>query len=734
MTNKLGAIRWLHLSDFHQGAESQGQSWLWPTVKSSFLADLADMHKKVGSIDLVLFTGDLTQSADPQQFREFTQTLDEIFKHLRSLGSDPVLLVVPGNHDLVWPKLNPAVRLLLEWTKQPQVQDEFWSSADNEYLGTVNNAFSNYKNWLKEWNQKQGASASIQLNDGGLIAGDFGVTIERNGIRLYVAGLNSAFLQLDRGYFLERLEVHPKQLQAVCKPDWEKEHDAALLLTHHPPSWLHRDALKNYRSGIANPELFASHLFGHMHEPDYSEVAEGGAPSRATFQAASLFSAERFGTSNDRTRIHGYGIGELHFPGNGAEGVIKTWVRRSVQKSSGVWKFDHEVKFERAEDGSIDRPRHFKRLRAMKSNSVLGHPAVGLPNVPPSQPAPPPSFDPFYVHRQRLEQPVLAYLHQPARTPIVLRGPAYIGKKTLLRAVLDEWRRDEALLGRSPSIVWIDFSDLPRGNAADLLGLLKGIALEVGSSILEDEQAARDRFAIRWSDGGHTGSLTTFVRRDILPKVGSTLLLVFKNADQMRDSPLNDAFWSMLQGWMDSIQTEAIERQTSVWQKLRFITLVKTSQPDDGTIFGSSYFGHADLRNIDEFTYEEVQELVKRHPWPAQPTEAQIRHLMTLVGGHPALLRRILAAATDATGSLSLNLALLRPVCQKILDPILSPLKKTPDLLAALQLLVGQRGQPIKAEQASRLQLMGLIQGDSVGGYRIRYQLLESYLSTRNNG
>ena len=80
----------------------------------------------------MLFTGDLTQSADPQQFREFTQTLDEIFKHLRSLGSDPVLLVVPGNHDLVWPvKLNPAVRLLLEWTKQPQVRDEFWSSADN---------------------------------------------------------------------------------------------------------------------------------------------------------------------------------------------------------------------------------------------------------------------------------------------------------------------------------------------------------------------------------------------------------------------------------------------------------------------------------------------------------------------------------------------------------------------------------------------------------------------------
>ena len=172
---------------------------------------------------------------------------------------------------------------------------------------------------LRNGIRSNGASASIQLNDGGLIAGDFGVTIERNGIRLYVAGLNSAFLQLDRGYFLERLEVHPKQLQAVCKPDWEKEHDAALLLTHHPPSWLHRDALKTIVQESRTRSCL-HHLFGHMHEPDYSEVAEGGAPSRATFQAASLFSAERFGTSNDRTRIHGYGIGELHFPGNGAEG------------------------------------------------------------------------------------------------------------------------------------------------------------------------------------------------------------------------------------------------------------------------------------------------------------------------------------------------------------------------------------------------------------------------------
>ena len=114
------------------------------------------------------------------------------------------------------------------------------------------------------------------------------------------------------------------------------------------------------------------------------------------------------------------------------------------------------------------------------------------------------------------------------------------------------------------------------------------------------------------------------------------------------------------------------------------------------------------------------------------PTEAQIRHLMTLVGAiRPCF---VVFWQPRMQRFLVLNLALLQAGLQKILDPILSPLKKTPDLLAALQLLVGQRGQPIKAEQAVGLQLMGLIRATRLVATESATNFLESYLSTRNNG
>src|SRR5580698_7795154 len=97
-------LRWLHISDFHQGVSGQDQDWLWPQVRPWFYRDLKQMSQKLGGpFDLLFFTGDLTQSAQPQQFADLNVMLNDLLAQMKDLGPEPVLLEVPGNHDLLRP-------------------------------------------------------------------------------------------------------------------------------------------------------------------------------------------------------------------------------------------------------------------------------------------------------------------------------------------------------------------------------------------------------------------------------------------------------------------------------------------------------------------------------------------------------------------------------------------------------------------------------------------------------
>src|ERR1700720_2776749 len=110
----LESIGWLHLTDLHQGMTFQ--SCLWPNVEQQFFQDIEVLHNKCGPWDLIFWSGDLVQKGAFQEFAKFTETLSRLYRRLEILGSKPVLLTVPGNHDLARPDLNdPDVLRLKEW-------------------------------------------------------------------------------------------------------------------------------------------------------------------------------------------------------------------------------------------------------------------------------------------------------------------------------------------------------------------------------------------------------------------------------------------------------------------------------------------------------------------------------------------------------------------------------------------------------------------------------------------
>ncbi|NET60148.1 MAG: tetratricopeptide repeat protein [Symploca sp. SIO2E6] len=315
-------VSWLHLTDFHQGMKEQ--NWLWPGVREIFLEDLKRLHEKCGPWDLVLFTGDLTQRGSEEEFRKLDEVLKQLWEHFEQLGSSPKLLAVPGNHDLVRPNpKDPTIRMLQQWSDQPDIQDEFWEEASSPYRQAVTQAFANYSNW---WDRQAFVLEGITP---GILPGDFSVTLEKDGARLGILGLNSSFLQLTGSNYEGQIALHARQFHTACDGDgsaWTKQHHTCLLLTHHPPAWLNHNSRQHLMSEITSHGRFAVHLCGHMHDVIYQEMAEGGTATQRTFQGRSLFGLEYFGEGGNQ-RLHGYTAGKIQLHGD--TGQLYFWPREA---------------------------------------------------------------------------------------------------------------------------------------------------------------------------------------------------------------------------------------------------------------------------------------------------------------------------------------------------------------------------------------------------------------------
>jgi tetratricopeptide (TPR) repeat protein len=337
---------WLHLSDLHAGISSQ--SWLWPTFKHTLYDDLQKMIELTGRLDAVIFSGDLTQCASREQFTQLDESLGELWSLFFRLGCSPVFVCVPGNHDLERPKPNdPALLLLKNWWDQPVVRADTWDKTKGLYRKRLDSCFANYSSWNRAC-----ALPIAQNIQTGIMPGDFSATLETPDGSIGLVGLNSAWLQLDDSEAEGNLCVDPRQLHAVTSSDpvrWCRANVANILVTHHPPDWLHRHALEYWQSDINPPGRFDAHLFGHMHVPDATSHAHGGAPAQRAIQGASIFGLEHF--KGGVERIQGYSIARLQT--SGATRDLTVWPRRLHKMTSGARQLVADQSLTLGADGSF---------------------------------------------------------------------------------------------------------------------------------------------------------------------------------------------------------------------------------------------------------------------------------------------------------------------------------------------------------------------------------------------
>ncbi|MGK7905616.1 MAG: AAA-like domain-containing protein [Synechococcus sp.] len=725
----MSCFSWLHLTDLHQGM--QEQNWLWPSVKEVFFKDLESLHEKCGPWDLVLFTGDLTQRGSKEEFNRIDDILEELWTHLKKLGSSPQLLAVPGNHDLVRPNFkDPCVRLLKQWPELHDIQEEFWEEADSPYRQVVTTAFKNYA----EWWEKQPFRAR-KLNEG-ILPGDFSFTFEKEQAKLGVLGLNTSFLQLTSDDYEGKLAIHARQFHQACSGngvDWAKQHHVCLLLTHHPPSWLTTESKQDLRGEIVAHGRFAAHLCGHMHDVTFQDISEGGTEARRVWQGRSLFGLEYLGSNKDVQRLHGYTAGRIEL--SDKAGQLIFWPRQALLQG-GQRKIAPDYTLDLTDDQHI-KPRSIellqpydvlKRLkeekdaRKKKDSESLKPRTSCYPMDPDSRclegpRGSVPLKSVFYIERPEIES--LCYQEITNRAALIhIRTPLDMGKTTLLIRILDYAKQ------QSYKTILISLERFEENTCADLNLFLRRFCALVSRSLGISPKKIDDY----WDEDyfGPNDNCMDFFEQCILPSVEEPLVMALDDVDVIFPYQRNaKEFLKLIRVWHEQAKTN------NIWSKLRLVLAYSTELYIEMDTHSSPFNVGIEI-NLPEFTSDQVLEIARRCglDW----NDTQVDRLMSLVGGHPYLIRVALHQVAYYNKNLDLILQSAPTeggIYGNHLRRHLRNLQQHPELLSAMSTVVNSE-HPVclDAKAEFNLHAMGLVDFDG-NEVRPRSELYRRYFRKR---
>lgn len=331
----------LHITDAHFG--QSGMDGKWPTVQAALFDDIEYLLRQTGALDLIVFTGDIANRADANEYAEATRFLEALGEFILEMGSDrfPRFAAVPGNHDVQRGSLGRLVKPALWENWDNYAENLFFGDPDDEVRIQSIASFKNYKDWT---DAKNSPFSFANIESVGVLPGDYAANVEIDGVKLGILGLNSAFRHFSDAAAPDTLTVAPLQVQAAAGGDlqaWSSTLDFGLVLSHHPFTWLKNrpDATDAVFGGHHRIKL---HLCGHLHEEHYTANALGSAGAHLVHQGPSLFGLENYGAKSDGQREHGYAVVTVE---TGSNPGIVVWPRRAERTRAGSWSVGADSKF-----------------------------------------------------------------------------------------------------------------------------------------------------------------------------------------------------------------------------------------------------------------------------------------------------------------------------------------------------------------------------------------------------
>lgn len=330
-------------------------------------------------------------------------------------------------------------------------------------------------------------------------------------------------------------------------------------------------------------------------------------------------------------------------------------------------------------------------------------------------------YDPtWYVHRTAEEQVAAEYLSE-AGNPVVLSGPRFFGKSSLLRCILENAKNTERIAGRDARIADIDFGELNVEPDTPL----EAFYYQLFEAILRELQIDHQPLFARYAANEEiTGPAAKALLHEILSRSPNLLYVVLSRAEAVIDWKALDNFAKALKAWASNQRQPAFQRLRILAEFSTAPALVRAATPSFNVT------RHIRLGDLDPDQALEMARLYELD-W----TKDDIAALFQEIGGHPHLLQcAMYAAATSEERGVRMTIEqILRDardgtgVFRDFLHSNIEKIRRTETLReAACHIVCGRRVQGTAVDQ---LLAAGILRrGESLFDLQLAYPFLKRHL------
>ncbi|RAM51814.1 MAG: hypothetical protein C6Y22_09810 [Hapalosiphonaceae cyanobacterium JJU2] len=234
---------------------------------------------------------------------------------------------------------------------------------------------------------------------------------------------------------------------------------------------------------------------------------------------------------------------------------------------------------------------------------------------------PVPLDSPLYIERPPIEKLAYQEITQPGCV-IRIRSPRDMGKSSLVLRLLAFAQKQRY------HTVKLDCHQIDSLCMIDLNHFFRFFCWRVAKEL----GIAPDIDAYWDEEMGRKISCSLYFKNYLLKQIKRPVLLVLEQADRFFEhAELAQEFFTLLRSWQEE------GRRDPIWQKLRLVVVYSTE------VYVSLDINHSPFNiglplDLPEFTEDQVKELARRHglDWSYG---YEVKRLMSLIGGHPALVR-----------------------------------------------------------------------------------------------
>ena len=226
------------------------------------------------------------------------------------------------------------------------------------------------------------------------------------------------------------------------------------------------------------------------------------------------------------------------------------------------------------------------------------------------------------VERQPIETLCYQTLSQPGAL-LRIKAPGLMGKTFLMAKVVNKLRQE------GHRAVCLNLGYAEQTDLTNLNSFLRWFCISVGE--LLGLPNCLDKY---WNEKLSTSKMNCFgyFQRYLLPQAESPLVICIDEVEQLfNHQELGKEFLGLLRAWHETAKT------IPIWRRLRLVIVHSTENYIQLNI-NESPFNVGVSVELPEFTPQEVEGLAQKYglDWEM----AQVNQLMTLIGGHPFLVRQ----------------------------------------------------------------------------------------------